>query len=878
MTIRWTILITAMFLGVICPRLGSADEETSPTESGEFTDEQIEYFEKKVRPLLSQHCYECHSEKSKALKGELRLDGRQLALQGGESGAAFVAGKPEESLLVEAVRWKTLEMPPKGKLKDTEIATFEKWVEMGAPWPAGEAAVAKAEDKPIDWERERKEHWAFRQIKLTAAPDVEDPDWMRNEIDRFIFAKLKENGLAPSAEAPKHTLIRRVYLDVIGMPPTPAQTAAFVEGKQTWEQVIDQLLNSPQYGVRWGRHWLDVARFSDGYGGFLDGGKFDHAWQYRDWVIKAINEDMAYNRFLELQLVGDILEPQQHAVATGFLALGPQYRGDGGDPLSNAIAKSETLDDRVDTFGRGLMGLTLACARCHDHKFDPIPTLDYYSVAGIFNNTAVAEFPMVPQDVVDDYNAKIKEIQDFQREVNDQFKQASAEVVAAEISKMSRYALAAMEFQKLDPRPAAEKWAREQGLVGELFRQMQGFFSGPKNNTPLPQADQWFASRDKKTADDLQSFLLANPEEKNVKEFIKRVFRADVNRLLDDLPEDRANTLRARREEEKKRNAARPEKYPVAHTLREGGAGNMKVALRGNLLKPGEEAPRRFLRILDDEQPLFKDGSGRLELAKALIAPDNPLPARVFVNRVWGWHFGKGLVRTPSNFGRLGDPPTHPELLDWLSAKFIENGWSLKDLHRQILNSKTWRQDSQFDAGKFAKDGDNRLVWRMNPRKLQAEVLRDSFLAVSGNLDPTIGGKPFDNPDKDFRRTIHARTSRNGDQFASDQFLRLFDFPVPRSTVAQRTPTITPQQSLFLLNNPFVIEQAKALAARLEKEEGQGRVELAYRLLFSRSPHADELEIGKGYLAGEDAAAVSLTRIQRYAQALLCSSEFLFVE
>ncbi|MFT7644254.1 MAG: hypothetical protein ACI9G1_006020, partial [Pirellulaceae bacterium] len=503
---------------------------------------------------------------------------------------------------------------------------------------------------------------------------------------------------------------------------------------------------------------------------------------------------------------------------------------------------------------------------------------DYYSVAGIFNNTAVGEIPMAPKEVVDQYNAKVKEIQDFQKGVNDEFKRAADEVVAGEISRLSEYALAVLEYQKQDPRPAAEKWSREKGLVGELFRQLQGFFSGPKNSTPLPAADEWFANRDKTAAESLQTFVLANPEDKNVKEFIKRVFRVDPNRLLDDLPKGKADALRGRREEEKKRNEARPAKYPVAHSLREGGSGNMKVALRGNLLKPGEEAPRRFLRILDEQQPAFTQGSGRLELTKALIAPDNPLTVRVFVNRVWAWHFGAGLVRTPSNFGKRGDPPTHPELINWLSARFIENGWSIKDLHRQILTSNAWKQSSQFDAHKFAKDGDNRLIWRMNPGKLQAEVLRDSFLAVSGKLNTTIGGKPFDNPDTDYRRTIHARTSRNGDQFASDQFLRLFDFPVPRSTVAQRSPTITPQQSLFLLNNPFVIEQARSFAARLEPAANDEKVKLAYTILFSRAPDPEELKVGLGYLTGEDAEPVPLTRLQRYAQALLCSSEFLFVE
>lgn len=845
----------------------------------EATPAHIEFFEKNVRPLLVNRCYECHSGKSKSLKGELRLDGRELAIRGGESGAAIVPGNADESLLVEAVRWDSLQMPPKGKLPEREIAILVKWVEMGAPWPAdADTQIFESKTTTIDWQHERQSHWAFQPVNKPSLPPIHNEDWVANEIDRFVLSKLEQQSIAPSSVAPKHTLIRRVYLDVIGLPPTPKQTAAYVNGERTWEQVIDELLESPHYGVRWGRHWLDVARFSDGYGGFLDGGRFDSAWQYRDWVMQAFNDDMPYDRFLRLQLAGDLLEPQQHAVATGFLALGPQYKGDGGDPLSNAIAKSETLDDRVDTFGRGLMGLTLACARCHDHKFDPIPTLDYYSIAGVFNNTAVTEIPMVPQPTVDEYNAKIKAIQEFQRQVNDEFKKAAEELTARELNRLGEYALATVKFKEQDPRPNIETWAREQGLAGELFRVCFNYFSGDKNNTPLPQADDWFAIRNKQAAEELQTFVLANRDDKNVQAFLGRAFRADPNRILDDLPPELAESLRTRREQEKKRSAAKPEKYPIAHALREGGSGNMKVALRGNLLKPGEEAPRRFLRILDEQQSPFTEGSGRLELTEALVNSSNPLTARVLVNRVWAWHFGYGLVRTPSNFGKLGDAPTHPELLDWLAATFVENGWSIKKLHRQILTSRTWKLSSQFDAAKFAKDGDNRLIWRMNPRKLQAEVLRDSILAISGKLDPAIGGKPFDNPATDFRRTIHARTSRNGDQFEADRFLRLFDFPVPRSSVARRTPTITPQQSLFLLNNPFIIDQSKAIAARLETVDQAQRVALAYQLLFSREPGPAELELGNRYLEGQDAETGPLSRTERYAQALLASSEFLFVE
>ncbi|MEM7015039.1 MAG: DUF1553 domain-containing protein, partial [Verrucomicrobiota bacterium] len=421
------------------------------------------------------------------------------------------------------------------------------------------------------------------------------------------------------------------------------------------------------------------------------------------------------------------------------------------------------------------------------------------------------------------------------------------------------------------PKPKnLREWAREQGLVGTIFQYAQPFFAGSKNTSKIPQADAWFANRTAESLAEMQEFLIANPDDNNRKDFTNRTFRWDRNQVLEDLDVAFAEMIKARHEEHKQLQANQPEKYAFAHALREAGAGNMKVAIRGNLLKPGEEAPRRFLRILNDEQPSFTEGSGRRELAAAVIDPANPLTARVFVNRVWGWHFGHGFVRTPSNFGVLGEAPSHPQLLDWLTADFVENGWSLKSLHRRILKSETWRQSSQFNEASFLVDGDNRLLWRMNPQKLTAEVWRDSTLFVSGELDSGLGGKPFDNPDADLRRTIHARASRNGDQFATDAFLRLFDFPVPRASVAKRTPTITPQQSLFFFNTEFVGKRASALAARMK--ESPDPVVFAYQALFSRDPDTAETEVGRQFLT-EDPA-----KMERYARALLASNEFLFVE
>ena len=867
---RLSSFVLVASLLALTPRLWATEEPTA---------EQVQFFEAKVRPLLVRHCFSCHSADAKKLRAGLKLDSRASLLRGGESGPVLTPDKPSESLLLQAVRYQDLKMPPAAPLSAAEVKTLEDWVAQGAPWPPASTRSAEVSSSDPDYARWRREHWAFQPIKKSAVPHLPNEPWVSNDIDRFVLAKLKEQGLEPSATADRATLIRRVYFDLIGLPPTPEQVAAYVSGRQTWEQVIDMLLDSPQYGARWGRHWLDVARFSDGFGAAFDTGRFEAAWRYRDWVVQALNDDMPYDRFVRLQLAGDLLDPDRHAVATGFIALGPQYGDDGGVAQSIAIAKSETLDNRVDTLGRGLLGLTLACARCHDHKFDPIPTLDYYSIAGVFDNSVVKEFPLVPPQQVEEYNAKVQALKALQQENSVELGKAADELRSRELGRLKDYALAALEYQKLPaPRPVPEKWGRERGLMGEPFRASMSFFAGAKNTTPLAEADPWFADRSPQAAEQLQKFVLANRDDKKVREFVSRAFPVVGKLCLDDLPADRAAPLWERLKQERDLLATQPAKYPVAHALAEKGSGNMKVALRGNLLNPGPEAPRRFLRILDDRQTPFTRGSGRLELADALVAPENPLTARVIVNRVWGWHFGQALVRTPSNFGKLGETPSHPELLDWLAATFVEKGWSLKDLHRRILTSNTWKQSSRFDAAKFAKDGDNRFLWRMNSRRLEAEELRDAILAVSGKLDLTLGGQPFDNPETDFRRTIHARTSRNGDKFPVDRFLRLFDFPVPVNSIAQRTPAITPQQALFLLNNPFMIDQSKAVAARLEKEEPSRRVALAYRLLFAREPLPTELDVGNRYLEGKDAAAGPPTRLQRYAQALICSGEFLFIE
>ena len=464
------------------------------------------------------------------------------------------------------------------------------------------------------------------------------------------------------------------------MPPTPDQVRAFLEDSdpRAFARVVDDLLASPHYGERWARHWLDVARYSDGLGGFGNTAKLPNAWRYRDWVINALNHDLPYDKFVARQIAGDVLEVDPDPIATGFFAVGPTYKSDGGDPEAKLQAEAETLSDRVDTLSRAFLGLTVACARCHDHKFDPITTKDYYAMAGIFRNSGVREFPLVETAEVEAYRKAQNKVSEADKALK-QHKKAIADLA-----------------KKANREPTVEEKARTEELAAVL-------------------------------------------------DAAKR---------------------------------AAPPKYDFAHVIAETGSGDMRVALRGNLAKPGEWAPRRFLQIVAGEDaPRFSEGSGRRELAEAIVDPENPLTARVIVNRVWQWHFGEALNRTPSNFGVLGEKPTHPLLLDWLAMRFMKQGWSLKKLHRNILLSATWQMSSRQDAGKFAKDGDNRLIWRMNPRKLEVEVWRDSLLAVTGELDPARGGEASDAILESRRRSIYATISRSGDKFESDAFFRLFDFP-----------------------------------------------------------------------------------------------------
>ncbi len=717
----WPVLCLALSFAAT---RAAADDQLPPPAA-------LEFFEKKVRPLLAENCSECHGPDKR--RGGLRLDSREGLLKGGDSGPAVVPGEPDKSRLLEAVRYgnEALRMPPKRKLSDEQLAVLAAWVKAGAPWPETVAARPAAPEAGLKVTDKDRAFWSFRPVKQTRPPSVRDADWPRSTVDPFILARLEAIGLRPSAPADRRALLRRLSFDLTGLPPAPEEIDAFLadESPDAYRKVVDRLLASPHFGERWARHWLDVARYGEDQAHTFQARKYPDGFRYRDWVVRAFNQDLPYDRFVTEQIAGDLLDGPGRAdrlAATGFFALGPVYYG---------RATADELDDRVDTLARGLLGLTVACARCHDHKFDPIPTDDYYALQGIFASTDYKEFVLGPDGEIDE------------------------KAVSDPTDKMAR---------------------------------------------------------------------------------------------------------------DNKKNVTRP---PVLHSLTEGAKpANARVHLRGNAANLGDEVPRRFLTVLaGDAPPSFTQGSGRLELARAVADPDNPLTARVMVNRVWQHLFGRGLVATPSNFGALGEPPTHPELLDHLAARFVEDGWSVKALVRELVLSATYQQASRHDETGARLDPDNRLLWRMNRRRLEVEPWRDAMLAVAGNLDGALGGPSGDLSSPEHRRrTLYASVSRHN----LDPLLRLFDFPDPNLTGDRRPVTSVPLQQLFVLNSDFMARQARAVAARVVAEpDDAARVRSAYLLAYGRPPSARETDLALRFLA--DAAPDAW---EKYAQVLLSANEFAFVD
>ncbi|MDF1743933.1 MAG: DUF1553 domain-containing protein [Gimesia sp.] len=775
----------------------------------------LDFFEKKIRPVLIQHCYECHSSETKNLKGSLLLDTKQGTLKGGDSGTALVPGKPAESLLLETLRYgeESYQMPPKGKLPDEVIANFEKWIAMGAPDPrdAKKKTTVKTE---IDFVKAR-EFWSFQVPGKHAAPEVKQKDWPVKKLDFFILAAQEAKGFRPAPAADRQTLIRRVYFDLIGLPPTPKEVEQFVKdtSPQAYEHLIDRLLQSPHYGERWGRHWLDVARYAeDNTNMGPHNGPFPHAYRYRDWVVKALNDDMPYDEFIIRQLATDFLPetgPEDYP-ALGYMGLGPSYHKEVAlSQLALENRYADDWEDRVDSLCRGLLGLTMACARCHDHKYDPLTVEDYYGIAGVFASVRQTTRPIIPdaevaktqpaRDKADKLTKQNTKLTDQNREINRRIALLKLQIKQAGTN----------EFPLIAPRPDLKK----------------------QTAITFPIAPEELKQKTAIVAKNLKTI-------KDNKAKVAEIKKATPGF---ELPVANALTEEQIRVEEITKDRMKIVYYPDKPR-------DLNIFIRGNAGNLGKLIPRRFVKVLsNDNTKPFKQGSGRLELAQSIASRNNPLTARVMVNRIWQHHFGEGLVDTPSNFGKTGSLPSHPELLDDLSVWFMDQGWSIKKLHRLIMLSATYQQTSNVILSEAQKtlDSNNRLLSYFNRRRLEAEIYRDALLAAGGNLDTTQSGRSGDIDDSKFhRRGIYATVSRH----KLSTYLQSYDFPDPAIHAARRSKTTTPLQQLFVLNSPFVRQQAQLLAKQFEGESSEKRIDAVYRQLFSREPSPNEIQVGLQFL------------------------------
>ncbi len=1134
----------------------------------EPTAAEAEFFEKEVRPLLVEKCWECHGETMH--KGRLKLTSRAGVLKGGATGPAAVPGKTEESLLVDAVRYREVRrMPPDGKLTDRQVEVLERWVKLGLPWPGGAALPAK--DAGFTITEKQRQFWSFQPPKAITVPAVSNKEWAKSDVDHFILAALEAKKLAPAKPADKRTLLRRATFDLIGLPPTPTEIDAFLkdDSPQAFAKIVDRLLASPRYGERWGRHWLDVVRYADARDliQLPADSDFREAWRYRDWVVEAFNRDLPYKDFVRLQIAGDLLPPPQPGginkdglVATGMLAIADFIPGD----VDKEQMIADYVNDQVDVVGRAFLGLSVACARCHDHKFDPIGTEDYYALAGIFfstrlipgpvaGNTPLVRAPLLsPAEIA---AGQAQEAKDKHRraELEQQLSEAADLEYVAYLKSLvtketARYLVAAGEYRKMRAGPAKPllgDLAKKQGLREDVLVSWVAFLDRvekqPSANRPLVVRDAAAGKLTGKELEDaaeqLQQSLAAvakrneaeaatPPEKRTVAHAAVLRYRADdpqlqidaadrvtswpnrasplgdampsatdggpvkttatinghtktvlrfdgnalleaprrappvgslfvvfqtaakagagrrlvgwedsavgkhglglmtdadgswhaivrnngqdgdlvdkhptagfetvcitwgstgttlhrngtaagtkkgldglssdpgiaslkiggpgsgnaprfqgdvaeirvYNKQLDDaerrqveaelqdawfkdadpkaplkdavaelydellssrgpfgvsagerrkrLPPEVQSRLTALSDELDSLRKKPPFVIPQAVVVQDGGPKGTRhegfkdaaIFLRGNPKKLGKTVPRGFPRVLTGEHPQrITEGSGRLQLADWLTRADNPLTARVMVNRIWQHHFGEGLVRTPNDFGERGERPTDPALLDYLATRFVESGWSVKAMHRLIMLSSAYQQSSRTDAVSLARDPDNRLFGRMNRQRLEAEAIRDSLLTVAGRLDDKPGGPPFADLAVP-RRTLYLQSVRTGAN--TSDFGRLFDRADPGSIVGQRSQSVVAPQALFFLNDKFVNGVARDLAARVVREAPKGdkaRIQYVYALVLGRPPSQAELDVGVELLApaeGKDA-------LERYCHLLLCTNEFLYIE
>ena len=967
--------------------------------AADFKANEIEFFENKVRPLLVEHCLQCHGNTDEKVRGGLRLTSRAEILAGGDSGPAVIAGKPDESLLISSVHYEDFEMPPKGKLKDPDIATLEQWIEIGLPDPR--SAEIAPQPKAIDIAK-GKEFWAFKKTSVESPAKTNDADWPDSPIDQYILARLESESISPVADANRETLLRRTHLTLTGLPPTVKQIDQFAADKRAtklaFADVIDDLLASPHFGERWGRHWLDVARFAESSGG----GRslmFPHAWRFRDYVIDAYNADKPFDQFVKEQIAGDLLPFDSHdqkierIVATGLLALGPTNY----EQQDKELLRMEVIDEQVDTIGRTFLGLTLGCARCHDHKFDPIPMTDYYALAGIFGSTQslvdgnvskYVERPLAtnvelaaekeyrdqvaklskelettksklaylsgkPRESVASNNKKSRLANSFKGTVLDN---TDAELIGNwqesvvvglfvdgnyvhddNKNKGDKRAVFSPKFDsggQYEVRVSYSAGGNRASNVPVTIDHQDGKTTVKVNQSQTPPIDGVFISlgtyrfeADNKsavtisTADtdghvivDAVQFLkktdLATSSKPNAQNTDVEETQFSSNdstntndrdsekkKLVDAKTAARIKELEEQREllDQKlkalKKNPPKP--FDVAMTVADlPNPKDGHLHIRGAVRNLGVVIPRGFISVCCDESPqpkLASHESGRLQLAEWISSPHHPLTSRVYVNRVWRHLFGRGLVSTTDNFGEMGQRPTHPDLLDYLAADFVNNGWSTKRLIRKIMLSHVYRLSTEDNADARKKDDQNQLLWKANRRRVDAEVLRDSILFVSGDLDLTPGGRTirkitqydFGYTFNTVKRSVYVPSFRN----SMLDIFEVFDFANPNLVVGNRNTSTLPTQALFLMNHPMVIKQSRNAAQRLldrESLNAEARIQYAYRQAIGRRPTQKEIDSSIAYIdsftIGPKTKATELAAWSSFCHALYASLEFRYME
>lgn len=871
--------------------------------------EQTDFFEKQIRPILANRCYECHSAEKKT-KGGLALDTAASTLRGGDTGPALVAGDPEKSLLIEAVRYKNhdLQMPPKRQLSAEEVKSLEDWVKMGAPDPRTAPVVAK-KGRVIDINEGRK-FWSFTPVARVEPPKVEGA---ASPIDAFIRAKLKEKGLSPAPPADKRTLIRRATFDLLGLPPTPQEVTDFLadNSPEAFDHVIDRLLTSPHYGERWGRHWLDVARYADS-NGMDENIAFGNAWRYRDYVVRSFNQDKPFDQFLIEQIAGDLLPQNEDAMtATGFLALGAHVLA---EPDMQKL-EMDIIDEQMDTIGKAFMGMTLGCARCHDHKFDPITQEDYYAMAAIFRSTrSLADEKMGAIKFWYEHSLATPEQLEQKKKYDEEVKARKAKITA--VSTKARNEI----------RTGLQQRATDYFIAAALLPE------APKltDATPVAKANELDAN----VLLSCRQFLDLHPEHPvftvwhdlapshdlvALREHYEPVFAdalaakkgaaydalADAKGFLalptkdeDVLDKATLAQIAAMTTEVTEFEAKGPD-LPALMGVADGKiVSTLPVHLRGSYLTLGTPMERGFPEVMRTSftKPILPaKHSGRLELARWMASSEHPLTARVIVNRVWRWHFGQGIVSSTDNFGILGAKPSHPELLDWLARNFIENGWSIKDLHRLIMKSAVYQQAGSVSFSTSDKvdprivDPENHLLWRANLQRLEAEEIRDTMLFTSGWLNPEIGGKTIPLHNREF---VFNHTSKDATTYESPRralylpiirnhlydMLEQYDYPDPTMPTGSRNSTVIAPQALIMMNAPVVLESSRRLAAKLVSLSSEAeRVQQAYAILFSRPPRPPEVTEALAMVREFSTTEPPERAWALFCQALYAANEFIYL-